>query len=83
MSSYCSLLVRNSSLNISVRAATVSPNPSVSTETVTILSLDSGLGSSKSAFLSNFNRMVESALLIVGVQRLKDILSIVHTNLRP
>ena len=61
----------------------MSPSPSVSIKTVTILSLDSGLGSSQSAFLSNFNRMVEDAILIVGIQRVKDFLSILRTNLRP
>ena len=63
-------------------AAVMSPSPLVNIETVTILSLDSGLGSSKSVFLSDFNRMVASAIQVVGIQRLKDILSIPRMNLR-
>jgi len=57
-------------------SASLSPYPLVNFETIVALSLSSGPGfyaSSRALFPRNFNRVVESERLIVGVQQLGNI----------
>jgi hypothetical protein len=79
LSSCYTLLVQINASNILIPTS-ISQNPSVNFEIIMVSSLGSA-PQLQERFVSNFNGIIECEILIMEVQRLKDIFSIVYMHL--